>query len=239
MKFERVKYWIKGLKPSRKTSLYHLASYIRWRAPHGYSIDPDRMIEECLGGAHRTLVEHFQVLKLWVEGEEFDGSERSTRNKYYNDIRSFYKHNFCELPSSPLRIDSSSNVKAEVTAISFLEYAKQVVSCKECSVRDRAIVVLNVQTGMDDSTLANVFNYVAYPQLVKHFGTEDWQSWSAERCPLRVDLVRPKSDYRYYTFLAEDRLECLKKWLNVRYSQTGKRIRIHEPKRPDQLSISV
>jgi len=239
MKSERVKFWTQGLRPSgRRSALYHLASYLRWRASHNYPDDPDKMIEECLNGTHRTLIDHLRVLKLWVEGEEFDGSEKSTRSKYYTDIRGFYKHNLCELPSSPLRTGSPSNVKVEVTAISFLEYAKRVVSSRECSVRDRAIVVLNVQTGMDDSTLAKVFNYVAYPQLVKQFGTEDWQSWNTDRCPVRIDLIRPKNGYRYYTFIAEDGLECLKQWLNVRYSQTGRGIKIYEPKRPDQLPTS-
>jgi hypothetical protein len=56
-----------------------------------------------------------------------------------------------------------------------------------------------VQSGMDDSTFSELFNYVAYPQFVRHFGTEDHAAWSLEKCPVRVDLVRPKTGQRYYT----------------------------------------
>ena len=52
MKFERVDYWAHGLKPGpgRKTALYHLDRFLRSRASHGFSKDPDQIIDECLKG---------------------------------------------------------------------------------------------------------------------------------------------------------------------------------------------
>ena len=242
LRYDKVDFWVGGLKvgSSRKTALYHLAAFTRWRVANHLESNPDLLIQACLDGTQKTLIEHLRVLKSWVEGETFDGSERATRDKYYKDIRSFYKHNLCELPSSPLRFNSKSTtsgtlgVKVDIPATEYLEFARKVVSSRECSMRDKAIVMVMLQSGMDDSTLAEVFNYVGFPQLAKHFGSEDWNSWSLELCPVRIDLVRPKSNYRYYSFLAEDSVRSLIEWLNLRQSLTGKGIRIFDSQRPNQ-----
>jgi hypothetical protein len=83
-----------------------------------------------------------------------------------------------------------------------------------------------------------VFNVYAYPQLVSHFGTEDFEKWDVGRCPVRVDLLRPKSLYRYYTFLDVDAVDALKDWLRKRLLVTGGPIRIHGPKGPSELPTS-
>jgi hypothetical protein len=90
-----------------------------------------------------------------------------------------------------------------------------------------------LQSGMDDSTLAYVFNVVGYPQLVKHFGSEDWRLWDAGKCPVRIVLVRPKNDcvplcVRYYSFLDLDAVEAIKDWLHVRPGH----LRTYPPKNP-------
>jgi hypothetical protein len=91
------------------------------------------------------------------------------------------------------------------------------------SIRDRSIILTAFQSGMDDSTLSEVFNFYGYPQLVKEFGTEDWRFWDTEKCPVKVILTRPKSQYRYYSFLDVDAIEALKAYLDVR----GERIRVY------------
>ena len=91
---------------------------------------------------------------------------------------------------------------------------------------------------MDDSTLADVFNYVAFPQMSKHFGTEDHNSWSTEKCPVRIDLVRPKTGYRYYSFLDRDAIEALKDWLNVRLNLAGRQLHSEATKKPNELPRS-
>ena len=102
----------------------------------------------------------------------------------------------------------------------------------------RAVVLSVVQAGLDDSTLANVFNFFAYPQLVKHFGTDEWQKWALDTCPVKIDIMRPKEDVRYFTFLDVDAISSLKDWLNLRYTLTGKRIAEYDRRKQNCLPSS-
>jgi hypothetical protein len=86
--FRTVKSWADTrVGDNRKTSVYHLAAYIRWRKAQGLSTDPDQWIEECVAGTNRTLIEHLRQLKEWVEGPELDGDTPATRTeKIINDL---------------------------------------------------------------------------------------------------------------------------------------------------------
>jgi hypothetical protein len=99
-------------------------------------------------------------------------------------------------------------------------------------------VLCVLQSGMDDSTLCQVFNYLAYSQLCGHFKTQNWHEWDIEKVPVRMNLTRPKSNRRFYTFLDRDAVQCLKDWLAVRYSRTGKEIRILNGTRKDTIQPS-
>ena len=59
------------------------------------------------------------------------------------------------------------------------------------------------------------------PQFVRHFRSEDWTQWDEGAVPVKVDLVRPKTDYQFFTFVDRDAVVALKEWLNVRRSLHG------------------
>jgi hypothetical protein len=215
----------------RMPALYHMAAYLRWREAKGLSVDPDRWIEECRNGTNRTLIENLEPLKQCAEGEMFDGDEFATRRKFYTDIRGFYYRHLVPLPQSRLEVVKNAvKVQAQVTAVEFLQMAQKVLAA-EMRPRDRSIMLSMIQGGMDASTLAQAFNHVAFPQLAKHFGTEEWQSWDERNVPVRVDLVRPKTDYQFYTFQDMDAIAALKDWLNFRRSRFGP-IRVRHSKNP-------
>ncbi|MCZ6647667.1 MAG: hypothetical protein O7B30_00250 [Thaumarchaeota archaeon] len=117
--------------------------------------------------------------------------------------------NRVSLPREKLSFSDAEAVTYRTEGNIMLDHVRKAVSHKGCSVRDRAIILCMAQSGMDDSTISEIFNVVGYPQLVKHFGTEDYSSWSLERCPVRMDLVRPKNGYRYYSFLDRDAISSL------------------------------
>ncbi len=120
-------------------------------------------------------------------------------------------------------------VKAERTVFDFLEMIKRALDF--ASIRDRAIILATLQGGMDDSTLAEAFNYLAYPQLAKHFGSEDWNEWDVStKCPARVILVRPKSTFRHYTFQDVDAIQTKKEWLDIR---PGPGLKTYPPDMPE------
>ena len=88
---------------NRKTSVYHLVGYIRWRKARRLSTNPDQWVEECVAGTNRTLIEHLKQLKEWIEGPELDGDTPATRSKYCSDVRWFYAHHLVPLPRSRLK----------------------------------------------------------------------------------------------------------------------------------------
>src|SRR5713101_2396892 len=143
-------------------------------------------MEECLNGTEKVKLAHLDVLKEWVEGEWFDGDMRSSRLRNYIDVRSLYLANRIQLPRegiNPPRGDVTE-LPVRVTATDFLKMCDKVVNFAAVSVRDRAMIMCKLQGFMDNSTFANVFNYVAFPQLVKHFGTEDFTRWDPDKVPL-------------------------------------------------------
>lgn len=240
LEFNTIKEWANGKAPgsSRKTAVYHMAAYIRWRRKKGLSDNPDRWIEECVDGTNKTLIEHLKPLKEWVEGPDFDGSDPDTRSKHYSDIRGFYAHHLVPLPRSKLNGGTmqATRVKRETTATDFLRMMQKVLE-GEVRPRDRSIMLSMLQGGMDASTLTESFNYLAYPQLVNHFGTEEWTRWDEDNVPVHIDLVRPKTDYQYFTFQARDAISALKEWLNVRKSLWGE-IKVKKPANPQMLATS-
>ena len=240
MKFQTVRSWVESrVGDGRKTAMYHMAAYLRWRRVRGYPDDPDRWIEECIEGTNRTLIAHLKQLKEWVEGQELDGNREGTRSKYYTDIRSFYAHHLVPLPKSKLaaRREDEAKAEGEVTATAFLKLFQKVLA-GEMRPRDRSIVLSMLQGGMDASTLAKSFNYLAFPQLARHFGSEDWTYWDEGKTPVRIDLVRPKTDYRFYTFQDRDAVAALKDYLSVRKSMFGRPIGIKSPPNPQLLATS-
>jgi transposase-like protein len=90
-----------------------------------------------------------------------------------------------------------------------------------------------IQSGMDASTLTDVFNYTGYPQLVSIFGSEDPSTWDTAKCPARIDLLRPKSSHRFYSFLDVDAIDALRDWLEVRGP-----LKVFPPKTPNELRRS-
>jgi hypothetical protein len=68
-------------------------------------------------------------------------------------------------------------------------------------VRDRAIILVNFQGGLDASTICSL----NYEDVAK--GIEENEN------PLKLELVRPKTDVEYYTFLGKDAVDAVKAYV--------------------------
>lgn len=132
-------------------------------------------------------------------------------------VRSFFASHLVPLPQARPNITNGDHpVDVKVTASDFLGYFKRVLEAGRLTTRDRAVEIVMLQSGMDAGTLTEVFNYIGFPQLATHFGSEDPSNWNVELRPVRVDLIRPKSGYRYYTFLDIDSINVLRMWFWTR-----------------------
>ncbi len=240
LQYETVRRWASGLKEGtgRRTALYHLGRYIEFLKQNETDKTPDQLIDECFNGTNRTTAMHLDWIKKFVEGVGLGQLGKAGRDRIYTSLMSFYTHNLVTLPKEPLRYTDENHVSYQEDGNNTLDQIRKAVNHRGCSTRDRAIILCMTQSAMDDSTLADVFNIVGYPQLVKLFGSRDYKSWSLDKCPVRIELVRPKTGYRYYSFLDRDAISALSDWLNVRKTQVGKDIVIHETDRPNKLPES-
>ena len=93
----------------------------------------------------------------------------------------------------------------------------------------KAIMMIKFQAGLDASTFADRFNFEGYPQIVRHFGIEDYEAWDLGRCPVPVRLVRVKTGMAYTTFIDRDAVSHLQDYLRWKERREGKR---HDPSGP-------
>ena len=90
------------------------------------------------------------------------------------------------------------------------------------SITMRAVMMIKFQSGMDSATFADRFNYDGYPQIVRHFNTEDHGSWNLNMCPVPIKTVRVKTDMRYMTFIDRDAVTQLQEYLTWKEAKYGK-----------------
>jgi hypothetical protein len=240
---ETVRRWLRGISPdSHYKQVNVLHRFLLYRQRAGLESDPDKMVEQVRKGTNETRIEHLQAAKDWLEGaEELGYASVASRLAYFKAIKSFYRHNLVDLPMGRLSLKESSEeeteVTAEPTATEFLQLTKRVLDSAKLSARDRAVVLVKLQSLCDNKVLCGVFNYVAFPQLVKHFGTTDFRTWDERKVPVKVNLVRTKTHYQYFTFLDRDAITALKDWLQYREAHFGK-IKIHKAENPKLLPRS-
>jgi integrase len=242
---ESVSRWLRGISPDSHYKVVNvLARFLLYRARTGLEADPDRLMEEIRKGDNQARIDHLEVLIDWLEGKgdrgELSYCTRETRLAYLKAVKSFYHHNMVDLPSRKLDFRGGFQeieVSAEPTATEYLQLALRVLNSGKLSVRDRSVVLTKVQGFMDNHVLCNVFNVVAFPQLARHFGTEDFRMWDEKGVPVKVDLVRTKNNYQHYTFLDRDAVVALKEWLTVRESQVGP-IKVYKSSNPKTLPKS-
>ena len=84
------------------------------------------------------------------------------------------------------------------------------------------IMLIQLQSGMDVSTLTDRFNYEGYSQIVKYFKTDNHKSWNLDLCPVPIKLVRVKTNVRYTTFLEHDAIAQLQEYLTWKEMKYGK-----------------
>ncbi len=227
--FPSIRRWLGELKegPGRKINVYIFHRYMLYVKNHSGFKTPEDLIDNALNSTVKQLQQHSEILKDYLETLDTVGD--STRSKHRDVVVSFYSNNGVEaIPwgkfkkkNSGIEIYDKSDDSADFVAM------MREVCRRKCSTLQLAILLTTYQSFMDDSTIAYVFNYFGFPQLVKHFGTAEWRKWDESKVPVRIDLVRPKSDVQGWTCLHRDATAAIKAWLSARYNLTGREIRIY------------
>ena len=144
--------------------MYVFSHFVEYLRVNTRFKDPDSLIEDALDGNRRNLSKHIEIAKAFALAKS-DG-DNGTKSKRYENVRSFYALNDCELPKSKLKFtDKATETDIDLNhseAFKFIEMMRKVIKQSKISVIERAVMITQFQTGMDDSTLTDVFNFVAY-----------------------------------------------------------------------------
>lgn len=97
------------------------------------------------------------------------------------------------------------------------------------SILEKSVFLSKFHGGMDSLTLADRFNYKAYPQIVKYFENENPDSWDLKKCPVPIKLTRPKTGVTYLSMLEHDAIKALQAYLKYREEKFGRKMSLTEP----------
>ena len=212
--FKEVKRWLVGKGRTTKSEyLGALRIYTDYRG-----LDPKQLIDEIEEDRKKPRRERGEVeFKLkefheWLLNEkekEKGGGGGKTGEKGVSTkraatimgaIRSFYKANgFPITIKLPRPTTLKKNHKLQIRA----EDVKKLVDHAP-TIRDKAIILMLFQSGMDVSTLCSL----DYGDVAR--GLEN------NECPLPIHVVRKKRQVEYTTFLGRDGIDALKAYINKR-----------------------
>ena len=253
MDHESVRFWLTQLNPSRmknfnlekgtkRTYADSLEAFNRWlsgkRFPAGNGAQRS-------GGEHRTFQNVEDLLGVCYDPEHGTRTAKRVVREYLADlatsdhtlsttmvrcaaVKSYFATH--DVPVN-VRVDRRRHVVHDVRdspEMSLFDFYKMMTMGSMDMVM-KAVMMIKFQAGLDSSTFADRFNFEAYPQIVRHFGIEDYEAWDFGRCPVPVRLVRVKTSMEYTTFIDRDAVSHLRDYLRWREFREGQKYDSSEP----------
>ena len=179
-------------------------------------------IEELLRFSEQPFMDQKNITRL-IKQYLMDEMHSSKRASYMIVIKSaivsYFEKNDSEihLKYNPKSKHSAAIDEQEISLSEFLEF----LTVGKPSIMEKALFLCKFHRGLDVSTLVDGFNYEAWPQIVKWFGSEDHNNWDYDKCPVPIVLVRIKTEYKHTGFLERDAIDMLCKYLDYRKEKTG------------------
>ena len=119
--------------------------------------------------------------------------KRSTMSGTCAALNSYFDTNDVKIGIRP---NGRKRDEFEVTdepELDLVEFYTMMTTCN-MDPMTRAVMLVLFQAGLDRSTLADRFNFYAYPQIAKFCGTADYREWRLDRCPIPIQLRRVKTE---------------------------------------------
>ena len=163
-----------------------------------------------------------------------DSHQHSHKSKHYMEniiysIKAYFDRN-----ESPILISFNTSIDHEnieemisdrVSTLSLNDLMELLTTGKP-SIVEKCVVICKFQAGLDNSTFSDRFNFEAYPQLIKWFGSDQHDSWDLEKCPVIIHVTRIKIGFPHVCCLDRDSIIALQKALDWRFKKTGNMMKI-------------
>ena len=229
---------------------YNLLALNNWLIGKQFEINQTRWIDSDTYKKTKTLVtftgiehllelckesqnsdsDYIKIVKLFLLDDIHKNKAAITMDGYYFAITSYFEKNECPLIFKFSGKYAYENKKEgqEPKTLSLEDFMK-ILTVGKPSILQKAVFICKFQRGLDSSTLTDRFNFEAWLQIVKHFGTEQYMMWDLEKCPVPIKLVRIKTGFLHTGFLDRDAIESLQDYLDYRYKKTGHAMAVGEP----------
>lgn len=236
--------WDSGnLSPTAKSYLYAIWNFNNWLC--GKEFESNTMVQTDLDSYKKIKsktvlegLEHFFSLYASSNGSESDFIKMTKRYLYDKEKHGHKKANtmkivrcaiegYFEKNDSPLifKFDAkarySTTTSEEEEPQMSLEDVMKMLTVGKPTLTQKAVILCKFHRGLDTSTLVDRFNFQAWEQLVKYFGTDQYQKWDLDKCPAPVTLTRIKTDCTHVGFLDIDAIKSLQDYLDFRFKKTG------------------
>lgn len=185
-------------------------------------------VEDLLKAYQESSNKGIEIIRC-IKEYLMDSHQHSHKSKHYMEniiysIRAYFDKN-----ESPIYISFNSSIDHEnisemiddaVSTLSLNDLMELLTTGKP-SIVEKGVVICKFQGGMDNSTFADRFNFEAFPQLIKYFGSDQHDSWDLEKCPVPINVTRIKVGFPHICCLDRDSIIALQKTLDWRAKKTG------------------
>ena len=195
------------------------------------TIDTIEDLLKAYQSSNNQSMEVVRTIKEYLMDDKQHGHKsRDYMNNIVYSIRAYFQTN-----ESPITFQFNSKINHEKTsemigdgniATLSLNDLLDLLTIGKPSIVQKAIVLCKFQGGMDNVTLADRFNFEAFPQLIKTFGTVDHNKWDLEKCPVLIKTTRVKVNFPHILCIDRDAITALIAALNWREEKTGQPMKV-------------
>jgi len=190
-------------------------------------------IEDLLQAFQESSNKGIEIIRI-IKEYLMDPYQHSHKSKGYMEnilasIRAYFDRN-----ESPIIISFNTSIDHEeisemlsdrVSTLSLNDLMELLTTGKP-SIVEKGVIICKFQAGLDNSTFSDRFNFEAYPQIVKWFGSDIHDSWDLEKCPVIINVTRIKVGFPHVCCIDRDAIISLQKALDWRFKKTGDRMKI-------------
>lgn len=190
-------------------------------------------VEDLLKAYQETNSKGAETIRI-IKEYLMDSDQHSHKSKGYMGnilcgIKAYFEKN-----ESPIIISFNPSIDHEdiseilsdsMSSLSLHDLMELLTTGKP-SIIEKGVVLCKFHAGLDNSTFADRFNFEAYPQLVKWFGTDKYEEWDLEKCPVIINVTRIKVGFPHICCLERDAITNLQKALAWRFKKTGVNMKI-------------
>lgn len=172
-------------------------------------------------------VEVIRLIKEYIMDDIHHAKSAGYMETIMSAIRAYFDRNDAKIS---FRFNTSINHEETPPVGSMtIEDLMLMLTSGKPSVTEKAVVLCKFHSGLDNSTFADRFNFEAFGQLVKWFGTQYHRVWDLSKCPVMLNVTRIKVEFPHVCCVDRDAIVELQRYLDWREGKTGRQMTDAEP----------